>query len=213
MGIGVKFDDGLATEEDKGLFSLKAWHGASRYFPEIDDLIQKASDKFTIHSIRYKKDAENGIGLVSEWYNNGKITINRGSDVDEALSAIFEMSNIYQDSLTEASKIRDKKCTSFELEFSNKEIDLQRFSDVVAKGTGDMRLWLVETEKEADFRRFSGVDLHTWDRIMLVVGSGYAYLTIPNKGCVNAAPRLATLQGEDNSGRTSIFIDGVEVFV
>jgi len=123
------------------------------------------------------------------------------------------MGNIYHDSLIEASKIRDNKYTSFELDFSNRDIDLQRFSEVVAKGTGDMRLWLVETEREDDFRRFSGVDLHTWDRIMLVVGSGYAYLTIPSKGCVNAAPRLATLQGEDNSGRTSIYIDGVEVFV
>ena len=66
MGIGVKFDDGLATEEEKGHFSLKAWHGASKYFPEIDDLIQRASDRFTIHSVRYKKDAEGGTGLVSD---------------------------------------------------------------------------------------------------------------------------------------------------
>jgi hypothetical protein len=75
-----------------------------------------------------------------------------------------------------------------------------------------MRLWLVETESESDFKRFAGVDLHTWDRVLLDVAPQYAFLTIPGRGCVNAAPRLATIQGEDNAGRTSISFDGVDVF-
>ena len=77
---------------------------------------------------------------------------------------------------------------------------------------GDMRLWLIEFESEPDFRRYKGVDLHNWDRVFLDVGTDYAYLTIPRKGCVNAAPRIATIQGEDNAGRTQIFFDGVELF-
>jgi hypothetical protein len=70
----------------------------------------------------------------------------------------------------------------------------------------------MEIEHHEDFRRYKGVDLHTWDRILLDVGLDYAYLTIPGKGCVNAAPRLAVLQGEDNAGVTTIYHDGVEVF-
>ena len=44
------------------------------------------------------------------------------------------------------------------------------------------------------------------------MGPIYAYLTVPGKGCVNAAPRIATVQGEDNAGKTSIYFDGVEMF-
>ncbi len=75
-----------------------------------------------------------------------------------------------------------------------------------------MNLWLVEVEAEPDFRRFKGIDLHTWDRVLLDVGPNFVYLTIPGSGCVNGAPRLAVVQGEDNSGKASIYHDGVEVF-
>jgi len=55
--------------------------------------------------------------------------------------------------------------------------------------------------------------IHTWDRVLLDVGPDFAYLTVPGKGCINAAPRIAAIQGEDNAGRTHIYHDGVEVFV
>jgi len=89
---------------------------------------------------------------------------------------------------------------------------LDVFSATVTKGQGAMKLWLAEIEACQDFRRFKGVDLHTWDRILLDVGPDYVYLTVPGKGCVNAAPRLAVVQGEDNAGRASIYHDGTEVF-
>lgn len=76
-----------------------------------------------------------------------------------------------------------------------------------------MKLWLVEIESGDDFKRFKGIDLHTWDRVLLDVGLDFAYLTVPGKGCVNAAPRIATIQGENSAGRTSICHDGVEIFV
>jgi hypothetical protein len=113
--------------------------------------------------------------------------------------------------LLEATGLRNSKIAPFEIDFTEK-IDLNSFSATVANGKGDMKLWLVETETYEDFRRFKGVDLHTWDRVLLDVGLDYAYLTIPGLGCVNAAPRLAVTQGEDNAGVTSIYHDGVEVF-
>ncbi len=42
-----------------------------------------------------------------------------------------------------------------------------------------MKLWLTETERQKDFARYKGVDLHTWDRVFIDVGVNYAYLTIP----------------------------------
>ena len=121
------------------------------------------------------------------------------------------MANRYADALDEATKLRDTTMGAFEIDFSQ-EIDLEAFSNTVLKGKGEMKLWLVETEAESDFRRFRGIDLHTWDRILLDVAPDYAYLTVPGKGCINAAPRIATIQGEDNAGKTSILHDGVEIF-
>jgi hypothetical protein len=127
------------------------------------------------------------------------------------LQSIAVMANRYQDSLTEAQAAYQNLVTSFEISFSQ-EIDLSYFSETVAKGRGKMNLWLVETESSSDFKRYSGVDLHTWDRILLDVSPSYAYLSIPKNGCVNAAPRIAVIQGEDNAGLTSVYLDGVEMF-
>ena len=128
------------------------------------------------------------------------------------MSSIAEMANKYEDAITEATDIRDKSIGAFEIDFTQ-NIDLNAFSSTVLSGKGKMNLWLVETHSEPGFKRFKGVDLHNWDRIFLDIGETYAYLTIPGKGCVNAAPRIATIQGEDNAGKTSIYFDGVELFV
>ena len=122
------------------------------------------------------------------------------------------MANRYSDCLLEATKLRDSSMGAFEIDFSQ-EINLDAFSDTVAIGKVDMNLWLVEVESEPDFRRFRGVDLHNWDRVLLDIGPTYSYLTVPGKGCVNAAPRLANIQGIDNAGKTTILFDGVEIFV
>jgi len=210
-GLGLKFSDGLAPEEDSGKFSLKAWHGATRYIPELDEILEKAKESFAIYSTRWQKRTADGITLSEEWYSDGRVTINRAADVDEVLLSVSEIANRYDDALVEATNLRDTTLGAFEIDFSQ-EIDLEAFSDTVSKGKGDMQLWLVETENESDFRRYKGVDLHTWDRVFLDVGTDYAYLTVPGKGCINAAPRIATIQGEDNAGKTMIYHDGVEVF-
>lgn len=211
-GIGIKFSDGLTHDEDDvGNFSLKAWYGARRKLPGLVDVIEKAKDNFAIYSARWQKITDGSVSISAEWYSNGKVTINRALDVDNVMLSVTEMANIYEDAITNATEVRNKKMGAFELNFKQ-NIDLDAFKDTVSMGRGTMNLWLVETESEKDFRRFKGVDLHTWDRILIDVGEDYAYLTIPGKGCVNAAPRIATLQGEDNGGKTSIYFDGVEMF-
>ena len=210
-GMGLRFSDGLSSEESSGSFSLKAWHGANRYVEGLDDILSMAQDKFAIYSVRFQKRSGGAISISAEWYSNGKVTINRATDVDEVLISIAEMANRYADSLREATSLRDNTMAAFEIDFSQ-NIDLDAFASTVVKGRGEMNLWLVELEAEPDFRRFKGVDLHTWDRVMLDVGPDFVYLTIPGKGCVNGAPRLAVVQGEDNSGKASIYHDGVEIF-
>jgi hypothetical protein len=210
-GLGIKFSDGLYPENEAANFSLKAWYGASRKIPQLESVIDQAKEKFAIHSVRWQKSVESNISLSEEWYSHGKVTLNRGTDADEALLSIGDMANTYLTSLSDADKLKSSSLGAFELNFSQ-EIDVNSFSAVVSKGIGDMRLWLVETETDGDFKRFKGVDLHTWDRISIDIGPDYAYLTIPQKACVNAVPRIAAIQGEDNAGKISILHDGVEVF-
>ncbi len=211
-GYGFKFSDSLHPEEEAGNFSLKAWYRPNRSIIGLDDIIKSAKKNFAIHSSRWDKREEGHLTMSAEWYSNGKVTINRANDIDETLLTISEMANKYFDSLVTATKLRDTSMGAFEIDFTQK-INLDAFSQKVLKGTGEMKLWLIEVENEDDFRRFKGIDLHTWDRVLLDVGPDFAYLTIPGKGCVNAAPRIATIQGENSAGRTSIYHDGVEIFV
>ena len=211
-GLGLKFSDGLTPDEDSANFSLKAWYGANRHIPGLEDVLTKAREHFAIYSVRWQKISNGSVSISAEWYSNGKATINRAEDVDEVLISVAEIAKRYDNSLKIATELRNTTMGAFEIDFSQ-EINLDAFSDIVMKGIGEMKLWLVETQNEVDFRRFRGIDLHTWDRVLLDVGPDFAYLTIPGKGCVNAAPRIAVIQGEDNAGRTSIFHDGVEIFV
>ena len=211
-GLGLKFSDGLTPDEESANFSLKAWYGANRSISGLGDVLNTARKHFAIYSVRWQKISNGSVSISAEWYSNGKVTINRATDIDEVLISISEVAKRYDESLKMATELRNTTMGAFEIDFSQ-EIDLDSFSDVVMKGTGEMKLWLVETQKEIDFRRFRGIDLHTWDRVLLDVGPDFAYLTIPGKGCVNAAPRIAVIQGEDNAGRTAIFHDGVEIFV
>ena len=211
-GIGLKFSDGLTPEEYAGNFSLKAWYGTStKQLQGLDEILALAKEKFAIYSTRWQKISAGNVSISAEWYSSGKVTINRAEDIDEVMLSVSNIANLYEDALIEATKLRDNKLGAFELDFTQK-IDLEAFSKTVSMGKGNMNLWLVETESESDFKRFRGVDLHTWDRVFMDLGTDYAYLTIPGKGCVNAAPRIATIQGEDNAGKTSIYFDGVEIF-
>lgn len=210
-GIGLTFSDGLSRDEDAANFSLKAWHGKKRLPTGLSRVLQTAKEEFAIHSIRWQKRTNSSVDMSTEWYSNGKVTINRATDVDDVFIWVAEMANYYTKALKTATDLRDTTHSAFELEFSQK-INLEAFSNTVANGSGDMKLWLMEIERQRDFARYKGVDLHTWDRVFMDVGPDYAYLTIPKGGCVNAAPRIATIQGEDNSGYTKIFHEGVEIF-
>jgi hypothetical protein len=210
-GVGIKFEDGLRPEEHRSYLSMKAWYGAQGIDPEIEGVLRTLREKYAINSMRWQKISGNDVVISSEWYSNGKVTINRATEVEEALQCVIYMALVYEDELREATKIRDSVYAPFEIEFT-RSIDVDGFSNVTSKGVGELKLWLVELEREDDYRRYSGVDLHTWDRVLMGVAPSYAHLVIPMDGCVNAAPRIATVHGEESAGKTSISIDGVEVF-
>lgn len=206
-GMGLRYEDCTAPHDNRTAISIKAWYGDDE---KIKGLFSEARKDFSISSLRMKSTSDDN--TTSEWYTDGRITINSSEDVDSIIYAIGEVSNHYNNELVQATKWRDEEKGSFEFTFS-RSIDLERYESRVSKGTKDLKLWMVKTEDSGDFVRFGGVDLHTWDRILLDMGSDFAYMTIPGKGCVNAAPRLVTVQGETVAGKTQVYYNGDEIFV
>ncbi len=213
-GIGLKYRD-LLSKLNKGddypTLSLKAWYGSSNG-RDWEDTLAKLRKESALSSIRWSKRVDSITTLTFEWYNYGKVTVSFAEDVDEVLQAISAMARRYKRSLEEATQLRDKKLCAFELNFS-KKVDINAFSEHVETGRSSLKLWLMETESSKDFKRFRGVDLHTWDPIYIDMTPEYAFLPIPIGGCVNAAPRIAVKQGENSTGDTGIQFDGVDVFV
>jgi hypothetical protein len=207
-GIGIKYEDTLSSNRYHSKVSLKAWYGENDL---ISGMLKDARNVFSTSSIRWK-DSSGDTDTSSEWYSNGKITFHASSGMEEIIDCVSEMSKKYNDALEMATKLRNEEKGAFEFDFKQK-VNLDNYSDAVGKGKGNLKLWMTEVESYDDFRRFQGVDLHTWDRLFLDLGTDYAYMTIPGNGCVNAAPRLVSVQGETAFGKTKILYNGNEIFV
>ena len=213
-GIGLKYRNVLGKlnkGDDAPTLSLKAWYGSSCGDDWIQD-IGPLKEKAALSSIRWQKNIESIPKLTFEWYNYGKVTVSYAEDVNEAMQEISQMARRYYDSLVVVGKMRDENLCAFELTFS-KKVDIQAFSECVVAGRTSLKLWMIETESSQEFKRFRGVDLHTWDPIYIDITPEYAFLTVPMGSCVNAAPRIAVIQGENTSGDTTIEFNGDEVFV
>lgn len=205
-GIGLRFEDCTAKGSSRTSISIKAWYGDDA---RVGELFSKAREDFSINSLRMKSLADDE--TTSEWYTSGRITFNSSEDVDTAIYAVTDVCNRYGDELARATSLRDSERGSFEFEFS-RDVDLDRYEAGVSKGMSDLKLWMVKTEDQGDFRRFKGVDTHTWDTVFLDLGQDYAYMAVPGDGCVNAAPRMVAVQGESVTGRTRVYYDGNEIF-
>jgi hypothetical protein len=210
-GLGLKFADGLTAEEEQENFSLKAWYGASHRLASLEGILTTAQNQFAINSVRWQKISGGSVSMSAEWYSDGTVTFNRAASVEDAILAVTTLANRYSDGLAHATELKGSTLGAFEVDFSQ-PVALDAFSEVAARGASPMRLWLVETESSDSMKRFSGVDMHTWDRVLIDLSSDHAFVTVPGNGCVNAVPRIATLQGEDNAGKTEILFDGAPVF-
>lgn len=205
-GIGLRFENSVSGCSDPVNISVKAWYGSDA---TIGDMFKDARENFSINSMRMKSHGEDE--TTSEWYTSGRITFNASDDIDSVIYATNSVCNHYFDELTHATKLRDSERGAFEFEFK-RNVDLDSYARNVIKGKNNLKLWMIRTEAYSDFMRFQGVDTHTWDRIMLDMGNNYAFMSVPGKGCVNAAPRLISIQGETVTGNTKAYYNGNEIF-
>lgn len=204
-GVGLRYHDLSSDENSQSKFSMKAWYGSNEV---ITDAIEELKNNFAVSSYRFKNDSTSS---VSEWYSDGRITFNSSDDSEIVIESVNQVMKYYDDELSRVTSLRDEHRGSFEFRFKQK-INLNGYSNLVSGGKSELQLWMVEVESLPDFRRYRGVDMHTWDRIFLDLGDDYAYMTIPGKGCVNAAPRLISIQGETLLGKTNVYYNGDEIF-
>ena len=209
-GLGLKYNNSLAPGDEGMRFSMKAWHGTDMD-SDLSKLFELAKKKFTTTSIRWKSLRDDNLNMSSEWYNNGKITIQYAESVNELLGCISDLTMSYKKSLLWAEKCRNDNRSSFEFTFE-REISLDDYSDALLSGKNSLKLWMIETDNRGDYRSYSGIDLHTGDRILLDMGKDYAYMSIPGNGCVNATPRFVAINGENALGRVKAYYEGCEIF-
>jgi len=203
-GVGLRYENKLADGNYQASIKIKARYGQSE---DVMEDIKPLRDKYPINSVRYFGGDS---PIISEWYTDGRITINAAADIDSVFESVWNVSEHYHRELADATKLRDKDRGFFEFKF-NRTVDLNRYSEEAMAGKGNLNMWLLPVETRTDFLRLRGVDLHTWDRVHLDLSTDYAYMTIPD-GCVNAVPRLASIQGENVLGKTRIFYDGNRIF-
>lgn len=209
-GLGLKFKNSITEDEDPFGFSMKAWFGTGAN-KTVDQLFKELESQFTTTSIRWRKVDSGDVTLRMECYNYGKITVNYMDSADDVFSCITEISNLYKKALTDGDQKRDQNSSAFEFRFQN-DVNLDDYTAALAKGNSKLKLWMNEYERGPDYRRYTGVDLHNMDIILLDMASDHAYMSIPGKGCVNAAPRFATVQGENACGDVQVLYEGRDMF-
>ncbi|KUE74222.1 hypothetical protein AUQ37_05375 [Candidatus Methanomethylophilus sp. 1R26] len=209
-GIGLKYRNIASQAEDPFGFSLKAWYGNGAN-KDIEDLFDKLKRDFSTKSIRWSCIENGNTSMKLEWYNYGKVTVNYLEDAEDTLHLISSTLEKYHSALKDGEKARDEHKYAFEFTFTQK-IDLEGYSAALSKGNSKLKLWMTEIDSQPDFKRFAGIDLHNLDRVILDMGEKYAYMNVPGKGCVNAAPRFAAVQGENACGNVDIMYEGREIF-
>lgn len=214
-GFGIKFKDSLSPKEPKSNFSAKLWIGRNPSENQ-ERLLSVAKDTFSKSSIRFGKDWSSDdkkiSGEIYELYYDGHMTVNTCDDFEIFIELIEYVKKSYLRELEMMETKRRQKPSFVETVFSEK-VDKNDFSRITSSGIRYMNLWLEPYEKQEDFIRYSGVDLHTGDFLTLDFGEDYTYISNQLGGCMNVAPRFGSLSARHLSSDVKMFFDGVPLFV
>ena len=125
-GVGLKFKNSISGEEDPFGFSLKARYGSGGN-ERIEQLFSELKDEFTTTSVRWRKLSGGTTCLRLECFNYGKITINYLENVEDTLSYISQISNLYRRALSDGEDARKSSRSAFEFNYTQK-VNLEEYS-------------------------------------------------------------------------------------
>lgn len=206
VGFSIKFKQEVFGEEDLGddeisQLTMRLWSKGSKPSKELFELLRNNNFPAIKTSTRLlnRKDCE--IRFLDEVFFDGKITVNKGTDIEEHIHFVDEIIDDYS---AKMNQIEEKRMSlkemvdgfkingsPFELKFSKKH-NLEKLSEKMINSTKPFRLWGVTHDRTNDFLRISGVDTHTGDSFSLDLMPEYARLYLPEKACGNVVFRLYT---------------------
>ncbi|MBU7024157.1 MAG: hypothetical protein HXS40_08305 [Theionarchaea archaeon] len=206
IGFSIKFKQEVLSEEElseEDIFQLtmRLWSKGSRPSREIIHLLHEHGYPVTKTSTRLLHVEENEMKFVDEVYYDGKVTINRGTDIEEHIRFVNSVIDTYQEKLTRIEEnrmdvhvVREGLKSSghpFELRFSRNQ-DTRTLAEKLVNSTNPFRLWGMVHDQDDDFSRITGVDTHTGDRFDMDLMPDCMRVYLRENACGNMIFRLYT---------------------
>jgi len=210
-GIGVQYENYFQnpslTDDEKSKASFKLW-SKGIVTEQEKKLYEVANNYFSRSSVRVQKTEDGFSKFLNEIYFDGKVTTTFAKTPNDIINRFpNKIVNKYLDLLEKVEEQRGPFGSPVELIFE-KEIPIEDIVSFFQKGKKPFRLWLTPIEKEKDFVRLFGVDLHTGQDIGLDLGTDHIWINIPKNTCGNAAFRIPTLLGFAFPFRIKTYLEG-----
>ena len=205
-GFSIKFKQEVLKEEelsenDISQLTMRLWSKGSRPAQKIVDLLQENDYPVTKTSTRLLHVKNDEVKFLDEVYYDGKVTISKGTDIEEHIRFVNSIIDAYKEKMTRIEDNRMYLESSdggfkssghpFELKFS-KDQNIETLSEKIVNSTRPFRLWGVVHDHDDDFLRIAGVDTHSGDKFDMDLMPGYARVYLPKKACGNVIFRLYT---------------------
>ena len=206
VGFSIKFKQEVLTEEELfedeiAQLSIRLWSKGSKPAKEIVSLLKKNGYPTTKTSTRLLNFENGEEKFLDEVYYDGKITVSKGTDIEEHINFVDQIIDLYSDKITD---IENKRMyiepdnsglklhgAPFEIKFYNMQ-NIERLAVKLTNSTRPFRIWGLVHEKDDNFMRIAGVDMHTGDKFDMDLMPDYARIYLPKGACGNLILRLYT---------------------
>ena len=206
VGFSIKFkqeifDEDELEEDDISQLTMRLWSRGAKQSKDLFKLLQDNNYPSTKTSTRVLNVDNHEIKFLDEVFFDGKITVNKGTDIEEHIRFVDEIIDDYS---AKMKKIEDNRISvtksacgqivggsPFEIKFS-KNYDINHVSEKIINSTQPFKLWGVIHDRSDDFLRIAGVDVHTGDKFSMDLMPKYGRLYLPENTCGNLVFRLYT---------------------
>jgi hypothetical protein len=206
VGFSIRFKQEVLNEEELSeeeisQLSMRLWSKGSKPSNEIVTLLEKNGFPTTKTSTRLLNETDNEIKFLDEVYYDGKITVSKGTDIEEHVQFVDHIIDEYAKKMimieAERMYLEPKDIglkvhgNPFELKFSKNQ-SIEKLAVKLTNSTKPFRIWGVVHDKDEDFLRIAGVDTHTGDKFDIDLMPDYGRIYLPKNACGNLIFRLYT---------------------
>ena len=210
------------SDEEVSQLSMRLWSKGSGPSKGIIQLLEANGYPTTKTSTRLLNICNGEIKFLDEAYYDGKITVIKGTDIQEHIHFVNNVILAYSDIMNRIERYRisfmssanefEIKGAPFELLFS-KDQDIEKLAEKLTDSTKPFRTWGIIHDFEKDFLRIAGVDTHTGDKFDMDLMPEYARIYLPKNACGNLIFRLYTNIQHSLDSKVRIFDEsGTTIF-